>query len=418
VGFFVPVFFDISKVLLFILVVLIFVDIFILYNTKNAVTINRVLPERLSNGDENKITLHISNLYPFNAHVSIIEELPYQFQKRDFIFNKVLSSKEKKIIYYNLKPTERGVYNFGNSNVYASSPLQLATKKYVLSEEKEVKCYPSFLKLREFDFNAFSNNAVAYGTKKIRKIGHSLEFEQIKEYVSGDDIRTLNWKATAKRNQLMINQFVEEKSQPVYAIIDKGRAMQMQFNGLTLLDYAVNATLAISNVILRKQDKAGMLSFSTKLEDWVVAEKRNSQMSLISEALHTIKTDFSESDFSTLYAVVKRKITHRSLLILYTNFETMDGLNRQLSYLRALAKNHLVLVVFFKNTELDALINTKATTIEEVYDTVIAEKFMYEKKRIVNELKKYGIQSVLTKPEELTGNTIHKYLELKSRGLF
>jgi uncharacterized protein (DUF58 family) len=165
VGFFVPVFFDISKVLLFILVVLTFVDIFILYNTKNAVTINRVLPERLSNGDENKITLHISNLYPFNTHVSIIEELPYQFQKRDFIFNKVLSSKEKKTIYYNLKPTERGIYNFGNSNVYASSPLQLATKKYVLSEEKEIKCYPSFLKLREFDFNAFSNNAVAVGTK-------------------------------------------------------------------------------------------------------------------------------------------------------------------------------------------------------------------------------------------------------------
>ncbi|QNM86392.1 DUF58 domain-containing protein [Polaribacter pectinis] len=418
VGFFVPIFFEVSKVLLFILVTLVFVDIFILYNAKEAIEVERILPERLSNGDANKITLLLSNSYGFNAHLSIIEEFPYQFQKRDFKYDITLPSKEKKTIHYNLKPTERGVYNFGNINVYASSPLQLATKKYVLGEAKEIKCYPSFLKLREFDFKAFTNNSVSHGTKKIRRIGHSLEFEQIKEYVSGDDIRTLNWKATAKRNQLMINQYVEEKSQPVYAIIDKGRAMQMQFNDLTLLDYAVNATLAISNVVLRKQDKAGMLSFSTKLEDWVVAEKRNSQMSLISEALHNIKTDFSESDFSTLYAVVKRKITHRSLLILYTNFETMDGLNRQLPYLRALAKNHLVLVVFFKNTELDALTNLKVENIEDVYDTIIAEKFMYEKKRIVNELKKYGIQSVLTKPEDLTGATINKYLELKSRGLF
>ena len=96
-----------------------------------------------------------------------------------------------------------------------------------------------------------------------------------------------------------------------------------------------------------------MLSFSKKLEDWVVAEKRNSQMSLISEALHTISTDFLESDFSALYAVVKRKITHRSLLMLYTNFETMDGLNRQLPYLRALAKNHIVMVIFFENTEMN-----------------------------------------------------------------
>ncbi len=418
VGFFISIFFQIAKVLLFILSVLTIVDIFILYAKKDALTASRVLPERLSNGDANKIALELKNLYKFSTHLSIIEEIPYQFQKRDFIFSLILQNTEEKIIYYDLTPTERGVYLFGNTNIYASSPLQLATKKYVLGKEKELKCYPSFLKLRAFDFKAFTNQSLSYGTKKIRRIGHSLEFEQIKEYVSGDDIRSLNWKATAKRNQLMLNQYVEEKSQPVYSVIDKGRAMQMHFNNLSLLDYAINATLAISSVILRKQDKAGMLSFSTKLEDWVVAEKRNSQMSLISEALHNIKTDFSESDFSTLYAVVKRKITHRSLLILYTNFETMDGLNRQLPYLRALGKNHLVLVVFFENTELNSLTTIKTEDILEVYDSIIAEKFMYEKKSIVKELKKYGIQSVLTKPENLTGDTINKYLELKSRGLF
>lgn len=418
VGFFAPLFFVISKVLLFMLSILTIVDIFILYKTKNAIEVERFLPERLSNGDENKISLTLKNQYPFVAHLSLIEELPYQFQKRDFFFNQQLQKNEEKSIHYNLKPTERGVYLFGNVNVYASSPLQLATKKYILGEEKELKCYPSFLKLREFNIKAFNNATISYGSKKVRRIGNSLEFEQIKEYVSGDDIRTLNWKSTAKRNQLMVNQYVEEKSQSVYAIIDKGRAMQMHFNELSLLDYAVNATLAISNIILRKQDKAGMLSFSTKLEDWVVAERRNSQMSLISEALHNIKTNFSESDFSTLYSVVKRKITHRSLLILFTNFETIDGLKRQLPYLRALAKNHLVLVVFFKNTALDTLTNAKAENIQEVYDSIIAQKFMYEKKRIVNELKKYGIQSVLTKPEDLTGDTINKYLELKSRGFF
>lgn len=418
VGFFAPVFFEISKVLLFVLIVLTLVDIFILYKTKSGITVERYLPERLSNGDENKITLELKNHYPFETHLLLIEELPFQFQKRDFFFNQQLKSQQQKTIYYNLLPKERGVYLFGHVNVYANSPLQLATKKYILSKEKELKCYPSFLKLRDFNFQAFNNSTISYGTKKVRRIGHSLEFEQIKEYVAGDDFRTVNWKASAKRNQLMVNQYVEEKSQSVYAIIDKGRAMQMQFNGLSLLDYAVNATLAISNTILRKQDKAGMLTFSTKLEDWVVAERRNSQMSLISEALHTIKTNFSESDFGTLYAVVKRKITHRSLLILFTNFETIDALNRQLPYLRALAKNHLVLVVFFKNTELDTLIHSHAETIQEVYDTIIAEKFMYEKKQIVNELKKYGIQSVLTKPENLTGDTINKYLELKSRGIF
>ncbi|MBU3012367.1 DUF58 domain-containing protein [Polaribacter vadi] len=418
VGFFAPIFFEIAKVLFFILIVLTFIDILILYQTKNGIEVHRNLPERLSNGDENKVSLIIKNNYPFVAHLSLIEELPYQFQKRDFIFEQIIQKKTDQTIHYKLTPKERGVYLFGHINVFANSGLQLATKKYVLADEKELKCYPSFLRLKEFDIKNFNSSTTSYGSKKVRRIGHSLEFEQIKEYVSGDDIRTLNWKATAKRNQLMVNQFVEERSQSVYAIIDKGRAMQMTFDGLSLLDYAVNATLAISNVILRKQDKAGMLSFATKLEDWVVAERRNSQMSLISEALHNIKTNFEEPDFSTLYSVVKRKITHRSLLILFTNFETIDGLNRQLPYLRALAKNHLVLVVFFKNTELDALIDSESDDIQGVYDSIIAEKFMYEKKRIVNELKKYGIQSVLTKPQDLTGASINKYLELKSRGLF
>ncbi|MDO6596648.1 DUF58 domain-containing protein [Oceanihabitans sp. 2_MG-2023] len=418
VGFFVPVFFYISKILLGILSLLVFVDVYALFVIEKGVEVSRFLPERLSNGDNNKITLQIKNNYSFLSNLSVIEELPFQFQKRDFIFNIKLASKKEKTIHYDVKPTQRGVYHFGNVNIYASTPLQLATKKYILGDTKELKCYPSFLKLRDFNFKAFTDATISYGSKKVRRIGHSLEFEQIKEYVSGDDIRTLNWKATAKRNQLMINQYVEEKSQPVYSIIDKGRAMQLHFNNISLLDYAVNATLAISNVILRKQDKAGMLSFSRKLEDIIVAEQRNSQMQLISEALYNIKTDFSESDFSSLYAAVKRKITNRSLLILYTNFETMDGLNRQLSYLRALAKNHLLLVVFFKNTELNTVVHSKSENIQDVYDTIIAEKFMHEKKRIVKALKKYGIPSVLTEPENLTGDTINKYLELKSRGLF
>lgn len=417
VGFFAPIFFDIAKTLLFILITLTVIDVFLLYNIKEGVSLQRFLPERLSNGDDNKISLEFKSFYAFSINLKVIEELPHQFQKRDFFFKLKLDNNKEKTIHYDLKPTERGVYDFGNVNVYTSSPLQLATKKYVLGDEIQLKCYPSFLRLQEFDIKGFTSTS-SYGAKKTRRIGHSLEFEQIKEYVSGDDIRTLNWKTTAKRNQLMVNQYVEEKSQSVYSIIDKGRVMQMSFNGLTLLDYAVNATLAISNVVLKKQDKIGMLSFSKKLEDWVVSERRNSQMNLISESLYNIKTDFSESDFSKLYAVIKRKITQRSLLIIYTNFETMDGLKRQLPYLRALAKNHLLLIVFFKNTELNTLINKKVETVEDLYDTVIAEKFMYEKKQIVNELKKYGIQSVLTEPENLTGNTINKYLDLKSRGLF
>lgn len=271
--------------------------------------------------------------------------------------------------------------------------------------------------MRKYELMAFTNKLKDYGMKKIRRIGHTMEFEQIKDYTLGDDVRNINWKASAKRNQLMINQFQDEKSQPVYSVIDKGRVMKMPFEGLKLVDYAINATLVISNIALKKGDKAGMFSFSNKVDNQVMAQKRTSQMNLILETLYNLNTDFRESDFSRLYIDIKRKITQRSLLLLYTNFETLDALHRQLPYLQAIAKNHLLVVVFFENTELSQMLHEPAETTQEIFTKTIAEKFAYEKKLIVNELNKFGIQTILTKPQELTVNTINKYLEIKARGL-
>ncbi|AWI27030.1 DUF58 domain-containing protein [Flavobacterium pallidum] len=412
-----PFLFNAARYLFFGLLFLLLLDIIILFTTKNAVEATRSMPEKLSNGDENPISIKIKNFYTFPIRVKIVDEIPFQFQIRNFnIEKKIDASSEKELVYY-LRPVERGEYSFGNLNIFVSSPLGIISRKFTFDKDRMVPTYPSYIQLRKYDLMAFSNNLFQYGVKKIRRIGHSMEFEQIREYTQGDDIRTLNWKATAKKNALMINQFQDEKSQSVYMIIDKGRVMKMPFNGLSLLDYAINATLVLSNVILKKHDKAGMLTFSKKVENRVIAEKRSSQMEKILESLYNVKTDFFESDYSRLYGDIRKNINHRSLILLYTNFESLDGLHRQLPYLKAIAKNHLLVVIFFNNTELNELIQSKAGNIRQVYDKAIAEKFAFEKRLIVNELRKYGIHSVLTQPENLTLDTINKYLEIKARGI-
>ena len=392
-------------------------DIFVLFLAKNGLKANRTAPEKLSNGDENEIKVNVQNFYTFPIYIKIIDEIPFQFQIRNFEIRKKIAPSTVSASQYFLRPVSRGEYFFGKLNIYVSSPLRLISRRFIFDNGAMVPTYPSYIQLRKYDLMAFSNNLFQYGMKKIRRIGHSMEFEQIKEYVQGDDIRTLNWKATAKKNSLMVNQFQDEKSQSVYMAIDKGRVMKMPFNGLSLLDYAINATLVLSNVILKKQDKAGMFAFSKKVENRVVAEKRSSQMQKILESLYNIKTDFFESDYSRLYVDIKKNINQRSLILLYTNFETLEGLHRQLPYLKAISKNHLLVVVFFKNTELNELIDKKASNIQEIYDKIIAEKFAFEKKLIVQELQKYGIYSVLTQPENLTLDTINKYLEIKARGI-
>ena len=417
VAFFFPKIYKLSWFLFLILIAFLILDTLILFLNKKGIEASRIMAEKLSNGDENAITISIKNYYFFPVFAQIIDEIPFQFQIRDFKIDRKIKPTSHDEISYFLQPTERGTFSFGKLNIYVRSPFSLVSRRYIFDKNHSVPVYPSYIQLRKYDLMAFSNQLFQYGLKKIRRIGHTMEFEQIKEYIPGDDIRTLNWKATAKKNSLMVNQFQDEKSQSVYMVIDKGRLMKMPFNKMSLLDYAINATLVLANVILKKHDKAGMFTFSKKVENRIAAEKRSSQMQLILENLYNIKTDFFESDFSRLYVDIKKNINQRSLIILYTNFETLDGLHRQLPYLKGIAKSHLLVVVFFNNTELEGLIHKKAENIHEIYDQVIAEKFAFEKRLIVNELKKYGIYSVLTDPENLTLDTINKYLEIKARGI-
>ena len=373
------------------------------------------MAHRFSNGDENKIEVVVKNEFNFPVHVDVIDELPEQLQMRHWKRNLNLKSRTQMKISWKLKPLERGEYHFGNIHLFVSSPLQLIARRFTSEAAATVPVYPAFMQLRNYELFSGTTLHSDAGNQRMRKIGQSLEFEQIKEYVSGDDIRTLNWKASARKGGLMVNSFMEERSQQVYCIIDKGRLMKMSFDGMTLLDYAINSCLVLSNICLKKQDKVGIITFSTEPGSVLPADRKVSQAERILQLLYKQKTDFLESDFEMLYLQIRSKIKHRSLLILFTNFESLSGLNRQIDYLRSLAHNHLLLVIFFENSELDELRNSHAKDIEEVYIKTIAEKFAFEKRIIAKELSKYGILSILSSPKNLTVNTINKYLELKAR---
>lgn len=414
---FIPALYHAMWLFTYIFIAFTLIDLLLLFATNQKFEASRELPEKLSNGDENPVTVKLQSSYSFPVSIRVIDELPFQFQQRNFSVYRSLKVNGNDTFGYNVRPVERGEYHFGSLNIYVSSPLRLLSRRFIFDKGQMVSTYPSFIQLRKYDLMAFSNRLFEYGLKKIRRLGHTMEFEQIKDYVMGDDIRTINWNATAKRNQLMVNQFQDERSQNVYMAIDKGRTMKMPFNGLSLLDYAINATLVLSNVILKKQDKAGMFAFSKKVENRVHADRRSGQMQKVLEALYNVQTNFFETDYGRLYADIKRNITQRSLILLYTNFETLDGLHRQLPYLKGIAKSHLLVVVFFENTELESVRKQPAANVQEVYDKVIAEKFAFEKRLIVSELRKYGIHAVLTTPDNLTLDSINKYLEIKARGI-
>ena len=409
--------FTMAQILFGLLMIACIYEYFRLFRSNGNVSCTRECTDRFSNGDDNPVKLHLENTYSFPVSLQIIDEIPAIFQNREILFRLKMEKEDAKLLTYILRPVKRGVYEFGKVNVLVTSKLGLISRKIVTGAPCKVAVYPAYQYLRKYELIAISNKLTDTGQKRIRKIGQQLEPDQIREYVKGDDYRTINWKATARRSKHMVNIFQEERAQPVYCLIDKGRPMQAAFERMSLLDYAINASLAISYVSMIKGDKAGLLTFEKQQETLIPASRQSGQMQRILEALYGQHSTFSESDFSALYQSVTKHIKSRSLLIIYTNFDTVSAMQRQLTFLSMLAKKHTVIVVFFENTELNDLTDRHPTNKIEAYQQVIAEKMEHEKSLIVSKLRKYNIIAILTHPSRLTMDVINKYLEIKAQGL-
>lgn len=415
IGYFLPLIFVFAKILLLSLVILLLFDLWLLFGSKGSIEAKRILNDRFSNGDDNKVQIKIKSLYTFPLKIIVVDEIPYQFQIRNFkVVTKAEPGQTISLSYF-LKPTTRGIYDFGKINILLTTQVGLCIKRKYSGEDIQVKVYPSYIKLHQYELMAISQNLTMKGQKKVRKVGVSNEFDTIRDYVMGDDPRHLNWKATARRGHLMTNHFVDERSQNVYCIIDKSRVMKMPFNGMTLLDYSINASLVMSDISLKKGDRAGLVTFEDKIDSFIKASNRNVQIHQIMESLYAQKTSFNEPDFGALFSIIQQNITQRSLILLFTNFESIHSLNRQLRYLELINRKHLLLVIYFRNTEVDVITKEDATTTREIYDQAIAYSLLDEKLRIKDALSRAGILSLYTQPENLNVDVINKYIEVKGK---
>ena len=392
-------------------------DLFMLFLNKSKVGATRIVNTQLSLGDKNTVRIKVSSTFNMPVSLRIIDELPYQLQVRDFEEWVFLNPGESKEFIYLIQPNQRGVYAFHDINIYVSTILRIVERRVKINSKQEVAVYPSILQMKKYELQVFSKTAIFQGIKKIRRIGNNNEFEQIKTYVQGDDIRSVNWKATSRKGELMVNQYQDERSQQVYCVIDKSRSMRMPFNSLTLLDHSINCALSLSNIVLKKNDKVGVVTFSDKLGSRLPAENSSTQLRRIMDVLYRQKTHFMESDYERLYFGLRNTIKGRSMVLLFTNFESMYALKRNLALLRKINQQHLLVVVFFENSKLKKAAKMESNHVKDIYVKTLAGKFALEKELIAFELRKYGIQSILTKPENLSVDAINKYLEIKSRGM-
>lgn len=412
-----PYLFYVAQISLVSVLSLLIVDILVLHVPGSYIKAKRKLPPTISLGDEFIVQIKTDSRLRLPVTVSMIDEAPYQLQMRKLQLKFEIGPEESKTVKYSIQPLERGKFEFGDIQMYLSSPLGIAQRRVTQPAAQTVAVYPSVLQMKKYELKVFARLNLTQGIKRVRRLGHSTEFEQIKNYVQGDDYRSVNWKATSRKSELMVNQYEDEKAQQVYCIIDKSRSMRMPFEGMTLLDHAINSALVMTNIALRKGDRTGLLTFGNKIGSKLQAEKNPSQLKRILEILYKQKTHFLEANYELLFYGVRNVIKGRSLVLLYSNFESMYSLQRALPLLRKINQQHLLVVIFFENTELKEASKMNAKNIKDIYLKTIAEKFTHEKQLIAQELRKHAIQTILTTPQNLSVDTINKYLELKSRGM-
>lgn len=414
-AFITPLFYT-GVILMVSLVTLTVIDIVLLF-TAGKPTATRNVPDIFSLGDDNHISMDVSNVGAVIRSVNVIDELPHQLENRTFRLTGTPDDQGKLHFDYHIRPTSRGAFAFGHIMLFLTSALGLAERKVRCGQPAEVATYPSISQMRQFELKIHSRTASLQGIKKVRRLGQAREFEQIRNYVEGDDYRKINWKATGRRNEIMVNQYQDERSQQIVCLIDKSRSMRSTFNGLTLLDHTINASLVISNIAMLKGDRAGLMTFSDRIGSVLAPGRGSGHMRKLTELLYRQESRFMESDFELLYLSVRQHIKQRSLLLMFTDFESVYSMQRVLPILRKMSKQHLLVVVFFEDNEMQESLERPVESVSDIYQHTLTQRFIMEKQNIVQELNKLGIQSVLTTPEKLSVNTVNKYLEVKSRGM-
>jgi len=415
-GYFQPACFTVGQWLLVALVAVTLGDVALLYASRRGMTATRSCNERMSLGDDNPVEINLTSHYSIPVRVDVIDEVPHVAERHGETLHCRLDRNDSAVLHYNLRPLQRGQCDYGRVLAFVRSPLGIAERRCASPEQRIIHVYPSYRRLDHLELMAISNLTLL-GSKRVRRIGNNTDFEQIKPYVQGDDYRTINWKATARSAQLMVNVYQQERDQALYCLIDCGRTMHDRYQGLTLVDHAVNASLALAYVAIHRDDRAGLVSFDKEIHTLITPSSRMTHMSSIVEALYNIDASSADSDYETLVLTLNQRITHRALMVLFTNFTSRPSLERQLPYLQQLSRHHRLLVVIYDDPDVQEYLATPATNLREHYGRIVARRDMSERKHLCNLLAQHGIQSIHTTPAQLTVDVLNRYIEVRHGGV-
>lgn len=394
---------------------LLIVDYFI-STEESSIVIGRCSGANLSIYEKEAICFQVYNKNDYNIYIEIKDEIPdFYFQTENKIMSGIVMPHEKKLFEYFVIPKKRGAFTFQNVHVKCEGKLKLCMKMFKVDLHREYKIYPNLKNLRKYKLSICNNRLLKQGQKNLKMIGKGTSFESLREYVNGDEYRKINWKATARLNKPIVNRYEPEKNQHVHILIDTGRPMSYTIRGYRKLDMVVNTAIVLSDVVNENGDQSALLLFNTKIDNIIMPGKGVAHRHKILETLYHVNYTNETSNYDDAFYYLKKKERHRSIVFIFTDFDTLEEAENMIKVLPIISRNNVVIMMLIRNESIEKISSQHIKSQEDLFNKGVALELLNERRKIINLLNRKGVFCIECTGEKLEYEVVNKYIHVKNQ---
>jgi uncharacterized protein (DUF58 family) len=383
---------------------------------RQAFDMRRLVPPRLSNGVRNRIEITVDNRSSNRIVLLLGDDTPWQFERDAGELIMRLEPQARGQAAYHVVPRRRGTFDFGYLWMRVPGVLGLVVKQFRIDAKQSAKVYPDSAQIATYELFASRSRLAEVGLRPRASLGQGMDFDALREYHRDDEYRRINWKATARRQKIIVEHYEDEKSQDLIIVLDTGRLMAMETGGMTRLDHAINASVLIAYAAMRKDDRVGLLAFSRKAGAYLPPSKGKRQFNALYEKLQSLEASKEEPDFGELIGALGARNRKRSLIIIFTELSDVALSESSVQSLRSLYPHHLPLCVLIGDPAIKGQAAAEPMDLRMLYRKAGAVDFLVQRELSIAALRRAGVTVLEAAPEHLSSALLNKYLEIKLHG--
>ncbi|HQX54713.1 MAG TPA: DUF58 domain-containing protein [Pyrinomonadaceae bacterium] len=381
-------------------------------------TVSREFSSRFAIGDAVKVSLIVENGFSRSYYIKVKDEYPAEMtlkESREAEFE--VPARANVEFYYHLTPPKRGSYSFGRTAVRYLSRLGLVWCQAELGTSQSVKVYPNMRRAREMELKALGARSFLAIQRRAVRRGEGREFESMRDYVRGDELRHISWTATARRSKLTTRQYQIERDQTVMIAIDAGRLMTGRINDETKFDTAVHASLALMSACNRAGDNCGLIVFGRRVRRFVPPRRGLEHIDGVLESLYNLEPELIEPSYARGFQYIASNLKKRAFVVILTDVVDKDSSKELIESLRLLRPRHLPLVATLGDRDLNATVSRTPNDLKDVFTQSAAEEIIHQRATALRMVETLGGLALDVTTQTLVPKLLESYLRVKERGL-